>query len=161
MKVRFRNSPCGRRRRMGIFGRIFKGMFGSGIVKVNVSGGNKIKHGSARSAGSNKMPPPSLDLRADVRSILQTEFKHLEMKENYAVNYIDPSQTFGGPADFALLRNGRVIAVVMIIEKGKFRTKRVQGVELACKKTGVRFANLYTHFSFSREHAVAYIRKFV
>jgi len=105
------------------------------------------------------------ELCNEVRDILKTEYSQYELQENVNLQSVYPAQEFGGPIDFALLYNGSVVGVVMIIDRGKKYTKQIHGVELACNATGARYANFYVgfnhpeYFPYSRELAVAYLKK--
>jgi len=112
------------------------------------------------SASDYGFSPPASDLAGEIRGILRNEFSQFGVRENVAAGQIDGRQTFGA-ADFVLTRGDRVAAAVMLIEKNKFRTKRVWGVEMACKALRIPFITFYFHFPFSREHAIKRIAKFV
>jgi hypothetical protein len=105
------------------------------------------------------------DLVKNLHEMFASEYPKYEVKENVDVKAVDPAQEFGGPIDFALYNHGKFVGAVMLLDKGKKRTKRIHGVELACKKTGAGYANFYTdwndaeYFPFSRPHAVAYLKK--
>ena len=102
---------------------------------------------------------PSQNLAADVMNILQTEFAGYEISTNFDVRHMVAEAQFGGPVDFGISQNGKLVAVIMLIEQGKFRTKRVWGVEKSCAHLGIPMLRLYRHFGFNRPKVVQYIAK--
>ena len=128
--------------------------------KQNRQQPQQVQQQQQRTRGNdNYMSPPAQDLRAEVSSIFRLEFSSYQVTENVDVKQIDASASFGGPIDFAVYNNGRLVAILMILDRKGKRNKRVYGAMLAAQKNNVPFLNLYTHFPFSRTHAVDYIKR--
>jgi len=104
------------------------------------------------------MNPPSKNLDADIENILREEFSTFKIARAVAASSLDANQTYG-EADFVIIDGVKPVAAIMLIEQGKFRTKRVYGVEKACRAKNIAFISLYRHFPFSREHVVVHINK--
>ncbi|MCL2556527.1 MAG: hypothetical protein FWE03_05910 [Firmicutes bacterium] len=151
---------------MGLFSRLFgkkknqtSCTVTAGAQRQNQQQQNNRSNQSNMHNDDHYMNPPAADLRSEVRSIFNIEFSMYQVQENVEITQIDPSANFGGPIDFAVYNNGRLVAILMLLnQKGK-RNKRIYGAMLAAQKNGIPFLNLYVHFPYSRQHAIAYIRR--
>jgi len=136
--------------KMGFFSRLF----GGGSKPQSSGFAPQQYHRPMSNAPRNA---PSQNLAADVMSILQTEFSRYEIATNVSVQTLVPEAQYGGPIDFTLSQNGKIVAVIVLIPKGKFYTKRIWGVEKTCVHLGIPMLRLYYHFGFDRAKVVSYI----
>jgi len=109
----------------------------------------------------NNVGPPASDLPGEIRNILTADFGHLQISENVPVTQILPTQQFGGPIDFVLSSGNAAVAVIMLVQKGKIRTKHYWGVELACEAAKIPIIRFHYHFAFDRPLAVKHIAKYL
>jgi hypothetical protein len=92
------------------------------------------------------------------RKMLAAEFPGLAVREQV------PVSEFGGegkPYDFALYRDGRAVAVIMLTPRNRDNNRAFKGAKEAAGTAGVAFINFYLHMPNERSYVAQRIRSFV
>ena len=138
---------------MGFFSRLFSRENTLGQIVPPQGGATKQSTQTV-----SRMNPPSKNLDEDIENILREEFSSFVIARWVAASSLDANQAYG-EADFVLMDGAKPVAAIVLVKQGKFRTKRVFGVEKACMAKNIAFISLYRHFPFSREHVIVHINK--
>ena len=91
--------------------------------------------------------------------ILETQFSQYEIREDIPVSEL--GGTDGRDYDFGLYQNGRLVAVVILVEHNKDTNRLYRSSKDAANKAGIPFINFYLQMQNERDYVIDRIRRFI
>jgi len=90
--------------------------------------------------------------------ILASEFSQYEVKENVPVSDIGG---IGKAYDFGLYSNGKLVAVIPLVEHNRDHNRAYLGGREAAKKENIPFINFYLHMTNERNYVINRIKRLI
>ena len=141
---------------MGFFDNLIKNVVGDTL-------GKKVEEhiGNDSDKKVENTTVPSVQGRHDkpfFADILASEFSEYEVKENVPVSELGGE---GKPYEFGLYKNGKLVAVIPLVEHNRVNNKAYKDSKEAAAKANVPFINFHLHMPNERDFVIYRINRFI